>query len=361
MSAPGDDSPSLTLRGLALRAIASVGLGGLFLWLAVRSLLKEGGDLVDGQGFGQAVLSSASEVGWLPVALYALIFVALHILRSLRWVVQVSPLAPELPKRWIFRVCAIGYAAIILLPLRLGEVARPLLLSRNSRLTFAQAMGTAVLERIVDGLLISLLLFAALALAPMDAAPVIKSAGWVSLLIFLGAGGGALFFVVQPRLASALIDSTFGRISEKISSKLKELLGEFVAGLGSLRRGGTWQAFVLLTALYWLTNAAGIMVLARAFGFELSLLAAFGALAVLVVGIMVPAGPGFLGNFQFFLAAGLSLYVSTRDSPAATLSFALVLNLVQFAVQVAFAVPFGLAHLRSPEPGELAVAQRPEL
>lgn len=350
MSSDAVKSPGLAWQSLLWRTLISLGLGAFFLWLAVRSLVREGDGLIEGAGFWEAVLSSAQAVGWGPLLIYVLFFVALHVFRSLRWVVQVRPLAPTLPLSWIFRICVVGYAAIILLPLRLGEFMRPLLLSRGANVSFVKAMGTAVVERIFDGLLVTLMLFLALAFSPLDVQPVVRSAGYISLLIFLGAGGGTALFVFRPAVARWLVDQTFGRVSRGVAEKLNALLEEFAAGLGSMLQEGTWRAFLLFSVLYWFTNGLGIWYLAGAFGFDLPLVGAFAAMAVLVVGIMVPAGPGFLGNFQFFLAAGLSLWVSTRDAPAAVLSFALVLNFLQFATQVLFAAPFLMQHLRDPAP-----------
>ena len=51
--------------------------------------------------------------------------------------------------------------AILALPVRLGEFVRPYFVARERRVRMSAAVGTVAVERIVDGLLISILFFVA--------------------------------------------------------------------------------------------------------------------------------------------------------------------------------------------------------
>ena len=55
-----------------------------------------------------------------------------------------------LPIRPLFRATALGFMAINVLPLRLGELARPWLLGRETEVRGSAALGTLVLERAID-------------------------------------------------------------------------------------------------------------------------------------------------------------------------------------------------------------------
>lgn len=323
------------MRKLLLRTLLSVALGAGLLWWVIHSMLAE--HVEPGQSIVSLLAAEFAAVPLWAVLAYTASFVVVHLARTFRWTRQVIPLG-ETDQRLLFRVAIVGYAAIVLLPLRMGEAVRPWLLARESRhVGFAAALGTAVAERIIDGLLISGLLSITVLTAPQPASALVRNAAWLSGGVFVAASVGIALFIWQRRLALWLLDQTFGRISPRIAARLTELLGAFVDGLASLRRSGALAAFLALTVVYWSANAFGIWLLAHAFGLEVPLIAGFGLLAVLVVGIMLPAGPGFLGNFQLFLTEGLRLYLP--GAAVGGFAFALAMNLIQIAVMVAFAIP----------------------
>src|SRR5437870_4900763 len=121
------------------------------------------------------------------------------------------------------------------------------------------------------------------------------------------------------------------------------------AFISALHLGSGWKAlaFFALTAAYWSLNGLGLAVLAPAFGFHLAPLMVATILAVQVVGVMVPAGPGMIGTMQFFTQAGLSLFVPdafTRGSPVAAhaAGYANALWMLNFGVQVGLGLLFML-------------------
>ena len=90
-------------------------------------------------------------------------------------------------------------------------------------------------------------------------------------------------------------------------------------------------------------NAWGMSVLARAFDIQLSLVQSFTVLGVLVVGVMIPAGPGMVGTFQAATVLGLSLFVPSAALDTRGTAYANVL----WAVQLAFTTALGLFFLFS--------------
>lgn len=323
---------------LLVRLLVSLLLAaGLLAWM-VRGMLVE--HVPDGHTVWSVLLDEFARVPPLALLAYLASFVVVHLARMLRWSAQVSALG-ERDWRLLMRVAAIGYAAIVLFPLRTGEVVRPYLLAReSSKVTFAAALGTAVTERIIDGLLITGLLFAAVATAPQPASALVRNAGWVSGAVFTSATFGLALFVWQRPLATRLLHATVGRLSRGVALKLEAMMSGFVDGVSSLRRGGTLLQFLGMTVVYWTANALGIWMLAHAFHIDVPIWAGFGLLAVLVVGIMLPAGPGFLGNFQLFLTEGLKLWVPAASVVLSGFAFALAMNVLQLGVMVLFAVPF---------------------
>jgi hypothetical protein len=83
-----------------------------------------------------------------------------------------------------------------------------------------------------------------------------------------------------------------------------------------------------------------MQLLARAFGFDISLVAAYTVLGVLIVGVMIPAGPGMVGTFQYAVVLGLSLFVPRAALDVQGQAYANVLWGAQLLQLTAFGVFF---------------------
>jgi hypothetical protein len=240
---------------------------------------------------------------------------------------------------------------LMVLPLRLGEFARPLLIARpppggGPILSRSGAMASVVVERIVDGIFIGLVGIVALRLLGRSAsgryldfarsASVLVALGFLALCVFLVLA--VLFREGTLRIARRLLQPLSPRIAERVTVALD-------AFIQSVHVGSGWKllAFFLLTTAYWGLNCVGLGVLAGAFGFtDLTPLMLATILVIQVVGVMVPAGPGMVGTMQFFTQAGLSLFAVAAFS-ARGAAYANTIWLLQFGTQCALGVIFLLA------------------
>ena len=126
------------------KLLVSIALGALFAWVAHRG--------------GVPLLPSASALSaiapWtVPAYLLSLAFV--HWFRASRWRFLIAPIK-TVPLRDVILLNWIGFFAIFLLPLRLGELARPTLTKLRHGIPISVGFGTVAVERVLDGLLTSL-------------------------------------------------------------------------------------------------------------------------------------------------------------------------------------------------------------
>src|SRR5262249_58165025 len=77
----------------------------------------------------------------------------LQVFRAWRWQLQLRPLA-RIPFGRLWVVISVAYMAITLLPVSLGEVVRPWLLSRRSALGFSTVVGNLIVEKTFDSAVI---------------------------------------------------------------------------------------------------------------------------------------------------------------------------------------------------------------
>ncbi len=258
---------------------------------------------------------------WVPlwvVPSYLLSLLVYFLFRAGRWHFLVAPLAGERGIPWTtsLAVSMAGTMWIMVLPLRLGEFARPIFLAQKTEIRMSQALGTVALERVVDGLFVCGLFFAALPLLPEVQGEQAEAVAWlrrVGLLAALGLLGVLvvlLAMAMAPGSVGRLVEATLGRLVPSLASKLGGLARGVAEGLAALPSLTPLLWFLLGTAAYWAMNAVGTWLLARGCGLELGFPEALAIMAVLGLSLLVPGGPGQFGIFHYGMALGLGMFVS---------------------------------------------------
>ena len=296
-------------------------VSGLFLWWAFR-----GEDLGE---IGRR-LTSADPI-WLLAA--GAISTAGGLIRALRWRLLLSPLGVEssVYSRWA--ALNIGFMVTNVYPGRLGEIVRPLALSRMAPVTMSGALGTVVLERVLDAVaLVFLLLITLLAPAFPDEAMVLgRSIGYAvsgavlvaaALLVILGVIIGWPSRLIGFVLG--LVRILPGNLEEGMTKKLES----FVGGLQLLRRPVALAKALAWSVFLWIWMAGSFWAAFQAFGIELGFTAALFTQCVVSVFVSIPAAPGFIGTMQAGVAVSLSGVFSIAAEP--TLSLAVGYHLAGF-------------------------------
>ncbi|HSD22612.1 MAG TPA: lysylphosphatidylglycerol synthase transmembrane domain-containing protein [Anaeromyxobacter sp.] len=312
-----------------VQALVGIAISGVALWLTFR---------------GKDVSAIAQEIraaDYRYLAPYLLILLFIHLVRTVRWGILLEPVA-KLPFSRLNAVSAVGFMALIVLPFRLGEFARPYLVAERPRLRVSSALSSVVVERVTDGLFTGVLLVVTLLAVP-DGTPGVRVLRTGGVLVSLAFAALLAFLVLGYRnraMAVRLPEALLRPISPKMATRVAGMLDAFIHGLRLVPSRSKLALFFLLTAAYWAVNAWGIALLARGFGFELHAVEAFTILGVLVVGVMIPAGPGMVGTFQGAIVVGLSLFATREAVATRGVAFANVLWAVQMGQQVALGLFF---------------------
>ncbi len=328
-----------------LQSVIGVGISALAIYLTFR-----------GKDLGAIWLAvRAGDYRYLPVYLASLGLI--HLLRTVRWGILLEPVA-KVPFGRLNAVSAVGFTALMILPFRLGEFARPYLISDRPRLRVSAALSSVVVERVADGVFTALLLLVTLFAVPEGTPHLaeIRKAGFVMAALF----GGLLAFLVVAYLNRELAVRIVIRLLRPFSPRLAEhaagMLDAFIRGLRLVPSKRKMALFIALTAAYWGVNGWGMQLMARAFALDLQLVDAFTILGVLVAGIMIPAGPGMVGTFQLAAAFGLSLFVPEEVAHTRGVAWANVL----WASQVGFQLLLGAIFIFSPHIQMARIFRSPE-
>jgi glycosyltransferase 2 family protein len=250
---------------------------------------------------------------WPYLAGYLALLAVTHFCRAWRWNNLLEPIGVRLGGARLLAISSVGFMAILALPARLGEFVRPALIRQRGRVSVAAALGTVAVERIVDGLLVSIFVFVALFERRGPGAPHwMMPTAWAALGVFSAA---ALFLVCAlrwpDRAVRTAVALTFARrISPRVADKLEEKLHSMIRGFLVLKDPVNFLRFLGWSVAYWGANGVSLWILARGFGLDLPLVAAFAVMGLVAVGITLPNSPGLTGQYQWFAGLGLSLYLA---------------------------------------------------
>lgn len=213
----------------------------------------------------------------------------------------------------------VGFTAVVMAPLRAGEFLRPYLLSRDGEVTFTQGLGATAAERVMDGLVVAVTLALALALAtplsplpeqigglPLDIA-LVPRAAYSMVALFAAAFVAMVLIQRHRRTAHRVVGWSLGRftgLAHFVTAKIDRL----VDGLEFLPSRRHLVPFLMLTVVYFSVLWLGHWAMLAGAGIRATLTQTWVVVGVMSLGILVPAGPGFFGAYQFSIYCGLAMF-----------------------------------------------------
>ena len=253
------------------------------------------------------------------IGLAVLAMVVTYVARAVRWCYLLEPLG-RVHLGTAFRATVMGFAATAILPGRVGEILRPYVLARRERLSVSAAIGTVVLERLLD-LAVILAIFG-LSVVAFEPHRGIEGGGLLPAL-YPGAVVAAGFAAGTLGLACAAATSptTVGRgvarvtavLPGGLSPRLAELSHRFSEGLGVMRRPAPLVWAMLWTVVVWMSITAGLWFVSVAFGVDMSPAGAGIVLVLVVLGVAVPTPAGVGGYHAAFQVGATTLFAASAE------------------------------------------------
>lgn len=232
----------------------------------------------------------------------ALYFVGVWV-RSVRWKVLLNPIA-TLSLRALFPVVVIGYMANDILPARMGEFVRVYVLGQKEQVPRTSALGTIVIERVLDAITMLLLLATAALAVPLNGN--IKRVAAVAVLV-LGVGILLLgLVVVLPQFSLRTLSLVTRVLPSTLEARITGISESFISGLSVVRSVRTLAGALALSVVAWLFEGSMYFVLAQGFHLSVAPSVILMTLAVANLATLVPAAPGYLGTFEAGAKAVLS-------------------------------------------------------
>jgi hypothetical protein len=297
----------------------------------------------------------------IPVYLVSLL--AMNWFRSVRWRYLLREIA-DTPKKRLFAVSCVGFAAILLMPFRLGEFVRPYMIrtrpsdrAEGARIiTMTTATSSIVAERVIDLLYLSVVLAVSLLLVPtvhplpdrVVGLPVsvatVRRSGFVMLAVSCVAFVTVLVFYFARDWARRATLSVIGRVSKPLATRLATLAEKLADGLHVFGRGDDALGFFIETTLYWGVNACGMWFLAwgcgvvHADGTAVTFGEACALMGMLGCAILIPGPPGLLGVFQAGIYAGMTMFFPTAIVIGEGAAYVFLLYAIQVICQIGLGI-----------------------
>ncbi|GIW41119.1 MAG: membrane protein [Candidatus Binatia bacterium] len=301
------------MKGRTVRVLSSVAISALFLWFAVRD--------VDWQEAGRA-LASARYVGVLPML--AVTVWTLYI-RAQRWRRLLEPVGRP-PMRTLVAATNIGFLANMVLPLRVGEVLRPVLASRREDLPLSGVLATVVLERVFDMFTILFLFGVATLGVPVSAQ--LRAWGWTFLVLALVVGAVMGLVRWQEERSIAVVAGVARLLPPAAGRRAERFFRGFLQALEVLQSPRAFVRVFLWSLYLWLVIASTYVF--GFYTFSLPVPALQGSVTVatvIAIAVSVPSAPGYVGAFQLGCVLALALF-GVDESRA--MAYSIVVHLSQF-------------------------------
>jgi len=267
-----------------------------------------------------------AEFFYLPPAM--LLFAFAVWFQALRWRYLLRPLI-DIPARRLYPVVFVGHLANSLVPLRAGEVLRALVVNQREGVSRMAALGTLVVERVLDGLTLTAMLLIFVA--------VVDSSDRLWQLV---AGGSLLFglativliiIALHPDRSLSFGVSLIDRGPQRVRARLRRWLRSFLTGTTALRTPGGMAAALATTAGFWLSVAIVYALVGEAFDIDEGFSTYILVTAAANLSVSIPSSQGGLGPFEFFVRE--TLVFSGVGAPVAT-AYALVLHAAILATMI---------------------------
>ncbi|MCL4805262.1 MAG: flippase-like domain-containing protein [Anaerolineae bacterium] len=262
----------------------------------------------------------------------ALGIVIFLLIRAVRWRFMLDN---SVPFSQVFHIQNIGYMLTQLMPFRLGDVARAILIGNVPPVTIAQGISTMVVERLLDMLFIVVLL-------PFTLSGITSLPDWMrSFALFSGfaAIGGIVVLILaanQRERALHIADNLMARLTPFLNRKswLGRLDG-LLLGLKSLTSARDGLILIVLSVLVWLPVLGAYYFTMLAVGLNPTWVMVGFVVCAAAFSVAVPSTPGQAGPFHFAVITALQLY---GQPPAESAGFAFLYHIMNIVVMIIFGI-----------------------
>jgi glycosyltransferase 2 family protein len=276
-----------------------------------------------------------ARVNYLYVLPIALVSVYSILVRCQRWRLLLRPVG-EISLLPLFSATAIGFFCNMILPLRVGEVVRPVLLARRTATPVSSVLASVVLERLLD--MLTILLFLGLMMTLVPVSDAIRRSGIAFLVLAIVAVSAVFALQRRHRIAIGTVQWLLRRLPASLQARADLASHSFIDGLQGIGDGRVMVGILAYSLFLWVV--IGSVFTLGFIACDLPVPPVTGGLALVTIvagAVAAPSAPGFIGTFQAGCIVALSLFGISR---ADAVPYAFVVWAAQWLAQIVLGVVF---------------------
>lgn len=317
----GSGNKIITFRSI-INFILSVALAAVFLYIAFYNV-----------NFSEVWLH-VSSANFFWVTLFAILVLAGHLLRALRWKYILHSVKPDAKLKNLFGSLMVGYGVNSVTP-KLGELTRAILMGRWEGLSRSSMFGTVILERVIDIISLAFSILIAVLISSIslyEQFPWLESALYISAAIIITVLM-LIYFAVryQEKFYGAII-KLFGKISESFAVTIAHIFNMLTEGFNSLKGGRNYLYTTILTvvimSVYALTSYIGFLMLDMT---EVNYGMGWVLMSISAIGVIIPT-PGATGSYHTLAKSTLVLVYGFSEVIA--LAYAFLTHIISYLIAI---------------------------
>ncbi len=314
-----------------VRFAISVLIAGIFLWLALKDV-----------SFYEVRLT-VEKLTYYWLFPYLVVTLLSHYLRAERWRQLIEQDGVKTSRMTLFSGVMIGYLVNYAVP-RLGEVSRSVYVGNREQISRTKLVGTVVLERLLDLLVMLILMVFVFVYLFRDYTlfALIVGEDAVSWLLAIGTYEGFFYlllfflFIVVLLFLIYFAIRILGRwipVIADIMTFVTDTSKKFIQGILTIKEIKNWPLFVLLTIGIWFCYVLMTYIPFTAFNmhleYDLGLQEAMVITVISALGIALPS-PGGIGTYHWIVSRSLLLLFAVPE--AVGVAYAIVTHLVMMII-----------------------------
>ena len=321
-------------KNIKISLISGIPISAAALYLAFRKV-----PLAD-------LLSYLVSINYFWILPSILVVLISFVLRAFRWQIILGS-AREVSFWRAFHPMMIGFMLNCVLPGRVGEMARPVILHKNNDVPFPMGLATVAAERVFDVSLLIILLLAVLTIVKIDPdfniafgeynlnKKTLATIGgnMLKLSIILIAGIIMISFNITRKIINGAImripsllffagSSYKEKIQKKVCAPLVHFAENFASGFALVKYPKKVCICIGLSIIIWSLSAFSYYIMALGCpGIDLTYFELSAVMIIICFFIALPSVPGFWGIWEAGGVFALSLFgVSSKDAAGFTLA-----------------------------------------
>lgn len=259
------------------------------------------------------LIHEMEQTRWWTIGLVVALNPMTLFLRSLRWRVLLPEKAMR-QKNGLFPLVAIGFMVNNVLPARIGEAVRAMLLWRRNGFTIAESVGSLVVERVLDVMVFVTFLFVPICfmpqLAPLRLYGILLGSGFA---VFVA---GLLLYARMPRIVTGMVSKLIVIVPTRFRQKIVAVGTDLASNLNwlfSLRK------VIIVCILSVSTLGCQVLMLQfLAHGLpHFGPLSSMFGIAFAAIGAAIPLAPGYVGTLHAMMLQGMGMVGVAADRAGA--------------------------------------------